>query len=1202
MLKSLIIIAALSLNVAFAKTRFTDVEKKNLSEKIKKDISNLKKKNNTDKVTVDMIKSDFDRVLSSLKESEKATPVENDELKKKFDDFKSSALASNLENDYYKFVDDQINALDKKPIEKTKEGKICNNWGCEEGLTCAFSINEEETKSCKEGLKECKEDKDCCSLKCKADPKSKKKSCEKVARCFRPVPVGQSCAENPVCASGSCLPYNSETSGIGECVAKGKACDKNSQCCSNSCVQNRCVDSLVCKDCAKRGEKPSAGKKCCEGLYKDSEGHCVPDAPPTVLPQVRVKERQNVIEAFVGLFISNANAGQAETYANRSQTAANALAAAKARAAASDQAAKDARAAADALATQLADAQAQCTNDKRNCFGSDSCSPQSCTHAASLSEQWTTADQHAKDLEAKAAADAAVIPGLQGEADTAASNAEAASAEGQQRAAHQLETAAPTINLTRKSDFKSCDVHVRDDFFMQLQKTPNPGGQGTLWDLEMAMLAFDYVLLNDKDGVNDYWLTSSDPKSSLFGRLHAIAVEHQAARKVTNDRIAGLNDRLTCMCIDAQGMSNVSKDKQDFFKAKCNEYTQMQITAGDGGSAGTTNEGASGIKGKRLIVHWTQTLQDFNATLAVNNSTMFDKIKTVNDWVNNQDNHDWGGSTTKTITLFGWNTDVSGGFFGSIFNAIGSFLGMTYSIDNRSSGASASPMGVLRSMIGGAWYTGRPTISDTETGSHDCEAWTATCKDWRRDLIQPYNNVCNYSFSSHACVKNFVIYDVNGDGQQIKYIIDPWIPYNVDKTKANILIKDSYARNLNASYDAALGHMRALAFGRQDNYDRVNDQSFFDRSVIDSYFSQLSKNKDDYLLKADLITEIKLKAKQFAVSEQFFLEGDTENLAAFADYAFTYHFIYPKTSYLYEISYPPVGLQSYLMFMTNGVAGNSSVGDIGAVKTFGDLNQKYLQDYLNTLMMYRDQAINQKDPVKLASLTSEITWAQNQLNNQMTLNALMNNTSLLNFNSSTINSIAKTAGVSGDVNLSGQTGLLNAIGTLRTARQDQLKKLDFYNKAMAASGNPDRVAQVAAAAKSFGSKFSSPISGGKGGGGSLGPVAGGTSGSGEKVASFDGGKNKPDFSKFNMNYGGSIGGSSAIGSRSTKPAAADKAAPVDEDSQKLADAINARDKTNKDKYSSNEETSLFEKVTNAYIRNYDKILTKRKDKEIQEQE
>jgi hypothetical protein len=56
-----------------------------------------------------------------------------------------------------------------------------------------------------------------------------------------------------------------------------------------------------------------------------------------------------------------------------------------------------------------------------------------------------------------------------------------------------------------------------------------------------------------------------------------------------------------------------------------------------------------------------------------------------------------------------------------------------------------------------------------------------------------------------------------------------------------------------------------------------------------------------------------------------------------------------------------------------------------------------------------------------------------------------------------------------------------------------------------------------------------------------------------------------------------------------------------EDSKKLADAIEARDR-DKSKYESQQDgVSLFEQVTNAYIRNYDKVLIRKKDKDVVEQ-
>ena len=86
--------------------------------------------------------------------------------------------------------------------------------------------------------------------------------------------------------------------------------------------------------------------------------------------------------------------------------------------------------------------------------------------------------------------------------------------------------------------------------------------------------------------------------------------------------------------------------------------------------------------------------------------------------------------------------------------------------------------------------------------------------------------------------------------------------------------------------------------------------------------------------------------------------------------------------------------------------------------------------------------------------------------------------------------------------------------------------------------------------------------------------------------------------------GGSSGSSKNTSDHSAADASANKPvanSAADEDARRLAEAIEARNKANKDKYKTNDGQTIFEQVTNAYIRNYDKVLTKKKDKDSQEQ-
>lgn len=88
------------------------------------------------------------------------------------------------------------------------------------------------------------------------------------------------------------------------------------------------------------------------------------------------------------------------------------------------------------------------------------------------------------------------------------------------------------------------------------------------------------------------------------------------------------------------------------------------------------------------------------------------------------------------------------------------------------------------------------------------------------------------------------------------------------------------------------------------------------------------------------------------------------------------------------------------------------------------------------------------------------------------------------------------------------------------------------------------------------------------------------------------------------NYLGRQGSGGVFGDKNSSANAAGQNEEVTDknhnDNLKLADAISARNKAGKDKYQSNDGQTIFERVTNAYIRNYDKILTKKKDKDLNE--
>ncbi|MGZ3807155.1 MAG: hypothetical protein ACXVCE_03655 [Bacteriovorax sp.] len=1205
MLKSLILIA-LSLNIAFAKSRFTDSDKQKFMEEVKQEIA-AHKVENKGKVDLQIIKPGLYEELDSYYKQEKFTREELVKIKQRYEDFaKNSNDSEKTEEAFYKFVQNQLEDINKTPVAKIKEGQVCNNWSCEDGLKCAPDPKQEDGRSCKKEGRECRDDNDCCSSSCTLDKKKNKRYCEDVYRCFRPLVLGQSCMDNPVCGEGECLAFNSRTSGIGECVEKGKACKKNADCCSNSCNSHKCVESYICKDCMKNGKKPERGQKCCEGLYMNERGMCVPDVPPVVMPQVRAKFIERAVVALSAFFIETAHADEAYDTVN---------------------------------------------------------------------------GDHGKYENFKA----------------------------ESAAVDEVKVASPDFKLERKSDFNSCDIRFRDDFFTYLKREKytadgceyavNDGGNyvesaisgsdcsktvakadTSLLDMETALLSFDYIFSGD--GVNDYWTTSSDPKTSIYGRLKAVSAIHQQIRSATNDKIDKINHKLTCMCLDVKGYNNI-KDatKKSFFENECDEFKAIQsgsvcykeepcndevkkanscaengmmrksCASGEAGCVceaaviSGTDETAAGVKGKRLLTAWTSNLVAFNESLTVDNTSIQTSLSEVSNWSSGEAK--WNDAETKQYTLFNFNIKNSSGSVAAMGAILGALLAAgviavlggfaTTSILSAWAAAGIIATSAITGGTGlwliaslkGAWISKRPEVFDKYIRTYGCGK-KETCIEYSRELNQPYNNICQVHTSANACIKNFVVYYQD---QEPRYVVDPWIPNGVSKS---LILRDAsdatdYAHKLEDGFQAAKRLMiskdpGAVGGGGKDggSYVAENYMStlFVDSGVLGSYTPKIGLDEKRYILDDNIVSEIKDKAKKYAITARFFEEGDTENLNKFADYTYQYHFLWPKTSRQKEISYPTVGLTTYLDLMSNGVAGKMAVGATNATKNFGNLNAKYLEDYLKTLQLYRDQPINQNDAVKLKLINSEIDKVQADLNSQKTMNALVTNpnldSQLVNLNASVVGTASKSAGATGDVNLTAdQSRFLKAVGTLRVARKAQLKKLDAYNKAIAANGNSDRAIKIASASKSFAASFARPLSGSKGAGSIFG--SGGADGLGLKSGSKEDDK-KSDSSKNNANYfeGGSYGGGSygsSSGSRSShstngksSDSSGDKASgPTtdgmnDDDRRRLAEAIEARDRSNKDKYSSKEDQTIFEKVTNAYIRNYDKVLTKKKDKDVTEQQ
>ncbi len=1111
-----LVILLLICNLAFAKARFTEKDKKVFMDSVNKELT-VYKAETGGKIDLVVIRPFiFDELMIYHKE-EKFTKEEMNKFKADYDSFikDPSITPANAEASLMKFIEAELSMISNKPLEKTKEGGICNQWGCEEGFKCANDPKQRPDKGarCKVGQGICKEDADCCSGSCIENKLSKKKSCAPIMRCFKPGKAGDSCGENPVCGEGSCDKYDANVVGIGECKSIKNSCKSDIECCSNKCSANRCVENLVCKNCVERGGQPSRGKECCEGLYADPETNsCRPAIEPIIPPQANFSMKKILI-SLVSVLISNAEAGEAFDTVNANR-------------------------------------------GKYQYF---------------KVEETETVLKEKKEVGMK---------------------------------------------FEKRSNFNTCDIRFRDDFYNYLK-------QENLMDLEIALLAFDYMLRGP--GVDDYWVqTKNNPSTSLYSRMKKIAEEHHKIRIEQNKGIETAQRKISCMCIDTIGYDKVKEDKKAYFDKECGEFKD-QLSA-DGLFKDDVNSGdASGIKAKRMMVAWTQSMKDFNVVLTIDNTKTAEAIGNINKWV--QGNYKKFTDTEERIyplsTFTIKNPSGSAAALGAVLGALlaagivailggfatGSLISAWTAAGIITASAAAGGAGLwLIASLKGAWLNKHPEVYDRFVRSYQCGK-KDTCSDYTRELKQPYNTICNIHAGPQSCIKNFFAYYDGEVADEPVYLIDPWVPYGT--TKAEIFKgQGNYAEKLEEGFQRALSHMQSVS-ARGQIGEGYMQQEFINETVAGLFAPMIGTDPtSNYLLNADLVKIIKSKAKAYAIENKFIEETDTENLEKFADYAFDYHYVWPKQSRSKEITFPPFGAELYLDTMSNGVSRTLATGATKATQTFTNLNNKYMEDYLNTLDIYKNQ-MGTTDLGKLKALNAEIDKTKKELENGKALSALLSNgnldSQLLNLSA---NSATQTSGANFSAN---ETAFLNAVGKNRLARKEQIAKLATFKKAIASS-NANTKARAEAnqkAAASFSKKFNSGLTASIN---SKGGMGSGTSATDAKTSTFVPGEYGNGGAGLNsgasaydpnayMNNGASSGsgksstaGSGANGSGDQGAAANGSGAGNDEDSERIADAIDARNKMNKDKFNSNDEQTLFEKITNAYIRNYDKVLNKKKEK------
>ena len=164
-------------------------------------------------------------------------------------------------------------------------GAVAAGAECCGGLNLGVSLSLEATlTSCVKSNLECAGHAECCSKVCQKDEGEAKGICAPTLACFPTIPLNGECTlENANCAAGVCRVQDLGLEGV-QCKALDNACSASDECCSGKCASGKCAEKMTCTACITEGQKPSGSNKCCPGFIKDTDGACVREMPPFILP------------------------------------------------------------------------------------------------------------------------------------------------------------------------------------------------------------------------------------------------------------------------------------------------------------------------------------------------------------------------------------------------------------------------------------------------------------------------------------------------------------------------------------------------------------------------------------------------------------------------------------------------------------------------------------------------------------------------------------------------------------------------------------------------------------------------------------------------------------------------------------------------------------------------------------------------------
>ncbi|MBH47478.1 MAG: hypothetical protein CME71_04850 [Halobacteriovorax sp.] len=1154
--------------------------------------------------------------LEKFHTQRKITREELFKFKEELERIRTQVPAKDREAEIKKVFAANLTSVAKSSKKLLKQGEICNNWDCEKGLECApVPPRVTARNKLKSGDEACSANSECTSGECYKREEDGRKVCEYTYRCFRPQKIGSSCLENPICAGGECQEIFFSDGNIGACQANEKQCKSNVECCSDSCVKGKCVENYRCDDCISSGSL-KRGQKCCADKAMEKDGKCV----PIVVPLNPFVETFNTILNIVfppamALIspeeLDGGGGGGGGGFFNPPPQQPNVNSQYRSNVNTTNQQAGS------GISQDQLNFTGAATIEKFSLATDKPSNFETCEinlvndYAKRLSESKMPGSQTVTMLEVELA--------LLGYEFVAG---------GQNQIQDYWKGGANNQTLhERMRQIANKRTIIRNDFY----------GDMRWFEPKIKCLCLEKTGWKQMDADQKMYYENDCRIGLAIPPLQGGTPEDiQRYRQERDERAA------------AMAMSTQEWDAKIAEHKRAEENNEIE--------EGDDAMGVKALKLLEEWAMANATIEEIS--LVMSNISMDDLknietwAKTEAKWSNvemkNRSLYSFSVDESPTYSnpalvvalLSAGVIAIMGGFAFSATISAWAAIGIISS--------SAASIGAGMWMIGslrGAWQNASPYVSDRHVNTYKCGSKDSDqCFKFQRTLTQPYNTVCGKHISATACIKHILVIENNGAQ---KMLVDPWIPQGIGFSE---IVKDSrsHADLLESGYVAAYNHMRSnIPSPHQNKYaenDVAHTRSILEQTVITNaalgkYSPQYGQNAQNYILAEATQKKIEAKAGEFLVAQGW--ATDEAGATSYGKYVYNNHFVWSKMSYSDVLAYPQPGLMSYIGLIANGLASSMdfSTSVAGGFRQLA--NSYYCEGRVRTTGEGQSAAdgsgrcgtrtgIDGGDGNRVRIEGGADGGDRNTIGGAAGSNGVgfSSLSGLTGFGSGTMAGLNNNSGTLSGGNFGNGSfdsslfsdGVNQAISNLRKFRKDQKAAADeFRNKV----GNDERGKRLLEKAGAFRDEFYSKSNGGgrigsgSGSGGAqlaaLNPNAtnlGNGSGSdadkdkngkggffsegiGRSSGAGGAGGGAGSGAGFGSDYGNSGAYGSGSGGDGSNGSGSGSGGLSPEDARKLSDAIKNRDGSN-GQYERQEGMTLWEIVTNTYIRVYDRLLERKK--------